>query len=129
MVLAHVIEPTLSLVEPEDQEEERGAATARLERLAHRLRLQGLPVSWRVVSGQGIANQIRKLADAEEADLLVVGTHGARGIQRLLLGSVADKVVRAATQPVLVVPCKPKPAERDQAAAEGAGVAAESTVP
>jgi hypothetical protein len=34
----------------------------------------------------------------------VVGTHAARGVQRLLLGSVADKVIRGATQTVLVVP-------------------------
>jgi nucleotide-binding universal stress UspA family protein len=129
VVLAHVFEPTFSLIEPEEQEEELSAATARLERLAHGLELQGFPLSWRVVSGQGVANQIRKLADAEEADWLVVGTHGARGVHRLLLGSVADKVVRSASQPVLVVPCKPKPAERSRAPAVGAGVTAESAVP
>jgi nucleotide-binding universal stress UspA family protein len=37
------------------------------------------------------------------ADLLVVGTHGRRGVSRLLLGSVAEAVVRHATTPVLLV--------------------------
>ncbi|HEX6306642.1 MAG TPA: universal stress protein [Longimicrobiales bacterium] len=46
------------------------------------------------------------LAFAEEfrADLIVIGTHGRRGLDRLLLGSVADKVVRGAECSVLVVP-------------------------
>ena len=38
------------------------------------------------------------------ADLIVVGTHGSGGVERMLLGSVADKVIRAAEQAVLVVP-------------------------
>ena len=37
-----------------------------------------------------------------EADLIVVGTHGARGVERLLLGSVAQAIVRSAKLPVLV---------------------------
>ena len=36
-------------------------------------------------------------------DLIVIGTHGRRGVPRLFLGSVAEKVVRAATVPVLTV--------------------------
>jgi nucleotide-binding universal stress UspA family protein len=38
------------------------------------------------------------------ADLIVVGTHGTRGVERMLLGSVADKVIRGATGAVLVMP-------------------------
>lgn len=41
---------------------------------------------------------------AFNADLLVMGTHGRRGFQRLILGSVAERVVRQATLPVLLVP-------------------------
>jgi nucleotide-binding universal stress UspA family protein len=36
------------------------------------------------------------------ADLIVMGTHGRRGISRALIGSVAEKVVRLASVPVLV---------------------------
>jgi nucleotide-binding universal stress UspA family protein len=46
------------------------------------------------------------LATAKDraADLIVMGTHGRRGIPRLLIGSVAEKVVRLAPIPVLTVP-------------------------
>lgn len=47
------------------------------------------------------------LASELQADLIVVGTHGRRGVARWLLGSVADGVVRQASCPVLVVPPEP----------------------
>jgi nucleotide-binding universal stress UspA family protein len=40
-------------------------------------------------------------------DLVVVGTHGRSGVSRLLLGSIAEKLVRHATVPVLTVPRRP----------------------
>ncbi len=48
------------------------------------------------------AHEIAQLASDVEADLVVVGTHGRRGASRLLLGSVAEGVVRLAPCPVLV---------------------------
>lgn len=42
-------------------------------------------------------------AEAWSADLIVIGTHGRRGLSRLLLGSVAEGVTRLATKPVLLV--------------------------
>jgi nucleotide-binding universal stress UspA family protein len=42
------------------------------------------------------------------ADLICVSTHGRTGLAHLLLGSVAEKVVRHAPCPVLIVPSKPK---------------------
>jgi nucleotide-binding universal stress UspA family protein len=44
------------------------------------------------------------VARARSVDLIVVGTHGATGLERLILGSVADKIIRGANQPVLVIP-------------------------
>jgi nucleotide-binding universal stress UspA family protein len=49
------------------------------------------------------AAEIAQLASDLEADLAVVGTHGRRGFSRVLLGSVAEAVVRLASCPVLVV--------------------------
>jgi len=49
------------------------------------------------------AVEIAQLASDLEADLVVVGTHGYRGVQRLLLGSVAEATVRLSPTPVLVV--------------------------
>jgi nucleotide-binding universal stress UspA family protein len=43
-------------------------------------------------------------AKAHGADLIVMGTHGRRGFQRLILGSVAERCVRQATLPVLLIP-------------------------
>ncbi len=57
------------------------------------------------------AAELTQLAADLEADLLVVGTHGRRGLRRLLLGSVAEGVVRLAHCPVLVV--RPKDTEPD----------------
>lgn len=42
-------------------------------------------------------------ADAEQADLIVLGTHGRSGISHLLLGSVAERVVRLSKVPVLTI--------------------------
>jgi nucleotide-binding universal stress UspA family protein len=54
---------------------------------------------------QGIAStQIVDFARTGNYDLIVVGTHGRKGLQRALIGSVAEKVVRTAPCPVLVVP-------------------------
>ncbi len=49
------------------------------------------------------ADEIARLAVDVQADLVVVGTHGRRGVSRLVLGSVAESVVRLAECPVLVV--------------------------
>jgi nucleotide-binding universal stress UspA family protein len=46
---------------------------------------------------------ILSYVDANDVDLVVVGTHGRRGLPRLLLGSVAERIVRTAPCPVLTV--------------------------
>ena len=47
--------------------------------------------------------QITDYADAADVDLIVMGTHGRTGLDRFLLGSVTERVVRAAPAPVLTV--------------------------
>ncbi len=56
----------------------------------------------RVLFGEP-GHEICRLADEEGFDLIVVGSHGAGTIRRMLLGSVSDHVIRHATRPVLVV--------------------------
>ena len=53
--------------------------------------------------GQRIASVIESEARHWQADLIVIGTHGRSGLNRLLLGSVAEGVVRVASVPVLLV--------------------------
>ncbi|WP_255501190.1 universal stress protein [Pandoraea sp. XY-2] len=43
-------------------------------------------------------------ADEDQADVIVIGTHGRRGFQRLALGSVAENCARQAQRPVILVP-------------------------
>ena len=54
--------------------------------------------------------QILDCAAACQADLIVLGTHGQTGLQRLLLGSTAERVVRLAKCPVMTVPMPDQPA-------------------
>lgn len=49
------------------------------------------------------AQEILLFAKAQNADLIVIGTHGRTGLQHALMGSVAERVVRRATSPVLTV--------------------------
>ena len=55
------------------------------------------------------AVEIVRMAEDIDADLIIVGTHGRRGIKRLVLGSVAEEVMRGASCPVLVM----RPRRRD----------------
>jgi nucleotide-binding universal stress UspA family protein len=49
------------------------------------------------------AEEIDKYAGSQDIDLVVIGSHGRKGLDRLLIGSVADKVVRGSKVPVLIV--------------------------
>ena len=73
--------------------------SSRLQRVVSHLRLEAP------------AEEIAQVAADLEADLVIVGTHGRRGLSRLLLGSVAEAVVRLAPCPVFVVRSKALPAE------------------
>jgi len=73
-----------------------------LDRTAARLRDQGLRVAERIVVYEPAAPAV--LAAAEHADLVALATHGPGRVARFFFGSVADKVVRGAPCPVLVVP-------------------------
>jgi nucleotide-binding universal stress UspA family protein len=62
-----------------------------------------IPVETAVMEGKP-SREIVRYAEAEDCDLVVMGTHGRGGIDRLLLGSVAESVVRASSVPVTTVP-------------------------
>jgi nucleotide-binding universal stress UspA family protein len=49
---------------------------------------------------------ILKVAEEWEADLIVLGTHGRTGLSHLLMGSVAEKVVRHSIKPLFIIPTK-----------------------
>ncbi len=86
----------------------KAEASQNLEAYADRVRAQGLSCS--VVVREGYpATVIEEEADAQGADLVVIGTRGHTGLKHLLLGSIAERVVQKAPCPVLTV--KPTPTE------------------
>jgi universal stress protein A len=77
-------------------------ATATLEERTATIRDHGLAVRWLLRTGVA-HEEIVKTAAEEGADYIVMGTHGRGALDRLLLGSVADRVVRTAPCPVVTV--------------------------
>jgi nucleotide-binding universal stress UspA family protein len=78
-------------------QQEAEAALARVRAMA-----EGVPLETVVLDGKPAA-QIVKFAEESKIDLIVIGTQGKRGLERLLLGSVAEQVIRMAPCKVLVV--------------------------
>ena len=81
-------------------------ARERLDRLVVDRRDPSLAVTVQLDRGAPAA-RILAVAAEESADLVVMGTHGRTGLDRLVLGSVADRVIRTATCPVLTVRTRP----------------------
>jgi nucleotide-binding universal stress UspA family protein len=106
-VLVHVLIPLL-WVGPEpapvvqDEAELLADAERYLNGVAERLRTRGLKVQTRVLWDPQPAHGILETADELHPDLVSLETRGKRGLEKVLLGSVADKVVRGASSPVLV---------------------------
>lgn len=75
---------------------------AAVEAVKERAEAAGVPVTTAIVRGNPY-REILDYADERGVDLIVMGTHGRRGLDRYLLGSVTEKVVRSADLPVLTV--------------------------
>lgn len=73
-----------------------------LDNVAERLRARSLQVQTQVVIHEQPAVAILEDASQSGIDLIALGTHGWSGLKRLLLGSVADKILRSASIPVLI---------------------------
>jgi nucleotide-binding universal stress UspA family protein len=78
------------------------AATKELNALVEKVAKTGPSLKHRVVVGEA-ASTVLRLAEEGKHDLIIMGTHGRRGLPRLLLGSVAQKIVARAHCPVLTV--------------------------
>jgi len=83
-------------------EARRRRAGRYLARVSERLARRGLRTRVVVRAGDP-ATEILRAAPAERADLIAMSTHGRTGLRRVLLGSVAEAVVRRASLPVLLV--------------------------
>lgn len=78
-----------------------------LERQLEHVRSVGMTAESHLIElrgfGETIAGSIVREAEAWKADLVVLGTHGRRGLRRLMLGSTAEEVARLANCPVLLI--------------------------
>ena len=93
-------------ISPEERKhlEEDGVqiATAYLEEKAQLLRGKGILVEVRVLSGN-VLDRLVEYSSKNNVDLIIIATHGRSGVSRLFLGSVADRLLRHAPVPVLMV--------------------------
>ena len=78
------------------------SATKQLHELVAKVSNVPGPLKHRVIVGEA-ASTILETAEKGQHDLIIMGTHGRRGLPRLLLGSVAQKIVARAHCPVLTV--------------------------
>jgi len=104
---AHVIPPeAYSLVLPKHRDtalqQAEGYVTQRMAALLTSSNFQQIPHE--VLEDRGeIWPTLSDMVDKHDVDLIVIGTHGRRSIQKMLLGSVADEIFHRATRPVLTV--------------------------
>lgn len=123
LVLLHVFDlpalvgtyhPQLRVPGGVDAEEFRSmgdTAALKVEARAEKARAEGIEVEARIVEGTPVV-EINKAAKALKADLIVMGTHGRRGLDRWIIGSVAAAVMRHAVCPLITVP--PQEKARDE---------------
>jgi nucleotide-binding universal stress UspA family protein len=105
LVLVHVADgwaarhfDQLKLRESDEMREDR----AYLDRVARELTASGLSVETRLAAGDP-ARELIRVADAEQADLIAMSTHGHRFLADLLHGATADRVRHQVTMPVLLL--------------------------
>jgi nucleotide-binding universal stress UspA family protein len=70
------------------------------------LQQQGFTVKTEIIEGENVADALLQVASKRNIDTIVMSTHGRGGISRWVFGSVADKVLRHASMPVLLIRAK-----------------------
>jgi nucleotide-binding universal stress UspA family protein len=103
LIVLHVIPPPVSHSEVVARQQPNGYRE-RLCDWLHRLQApdSGVEIDHRLTDGEPYA-EILRVAEDDSCDLIVMGTHGRTGLPRLLVGSVAEQVLRRASCPVLTV--------------------------
>lgn len=95
----YVTQDTWDLIEADV----RARATQEMDALLKEAVDAGVHASAQFIDGGIAADEIVHAAEADKTDILVLGTHGRTGVMKVLLGSVAARVVATATCPVLTV--------------------------
>ena len=100
--LVGVIENDPTITYSHGLEKERAESDQKLLALIEEEKMAGIVADY--VIYEGFAEEcILDYAKRQEADIIIMGSHGRRGLKRMILGSVAEHVIRRAPCPVLVV--------------------------
>ena len=111
LIIVHVVNPIIPVagdgfISPKTYEDiaasTRDSAQKQLDKLVAKAKQAGVRAKSFVLEGPAY-EQIVRFGKSKHADLMVLGTHGRSGLAKLFLGSVASRVVTAATCPVLTV--------------------------
>jgi nucleotide-binding universal stress UspA family protein len=102
---------------PVGEQELEASAKRSLEERVGRLHAEGLRARFLLRPGNA-ADEILRAAEEEKVDQIVIASHGRTGLNRILFGSVAEKVVRSARCPVLTVPARVPEETAEEAASE-----------
>jgi nucleotide-binding universal stress UspA family protein len=101
-VPAQIAMPGEMVIPPDLRSGLRDSAARKMEKTSHKVSEGGVEVATTVV--EGLPSQtIIDAAESMKADLIVMGTRGLSGLKHVLLGSVAERVLRLAPCPVLTV--------------------------
>lgn len=134
LLLAHISQPSryYTVLVPDamhtvDFSHWQQQAESYLKRKSEELTSEGYAVTT-ILSEGDTASAICDVADAQDVDLIAMTTHGRSGIEKWVLGSVADRVVRSARQPVFLVrpqkeQARPRPLRRILVPLDGSGLA------
>ena len=87
----------------DELEEMKKKAQRYLTEAGKQLDCPGVSVKVKVVTGPSEAKEILRMEEESGADLVIMSTHGRGGLARFAYGSVADKVLRGGTVPVLLI--------------------------
>jgi nucleotide-binding universal stress UspA family protein len=99
-----------------DESLHKDAAT-RLAEMAQELTQTGIKAESAIGTANDTAMEIIRIAEENNADLIVIATHGLSGLHKLVFGSVTDKVLRESHVPVLVMHTNKAAAEATSSAA------------
>ena len=84
-------------------EAEESGVLAELMTIEKQLKARGIVVDHRITSGIDAAKEIIQISKDIDADLIVMSTHGRSGLNRWMMGSVAEKVIRYGEVPLLLI--------------------------
>ncbi|MCP4415760.1 MAG: universal stress protein [Chloroflexi bacterium] len=102
----------------EMQKQSQAEATLYIRGHQGTLQQQGLSVKTEIAQGENIADALLEVATKLDIDTIVMSTHGRGGLSRWVFGSVADKVLRHASIPVLLIRAREERADEELREAE-----------